>query len=377
MARVKQNAHGGDVYAASRELGRRVDRLIDFSASINPLGPSPKVWQALSQSRTALQHYPDPVCWDLRKTLALRWGCSLEEIVVGNGSTELIHVLPSVLDLRHLLIVGPTFSEYASAMSRAGGRVTMMCAERRQGYRPPLERVAALLNRTRPGDRGIDAVLLCNPNSPTGQACEAEAMMDLARMAERTRIWLIVDETFADYCEDRSILSTRSSFSRVIVLRSLTKFHGLPGLRVGYAVSVPAVIEQLRAHLPPWSVNAMGQIAATAAVGDAVHVAKSLSFMRKERARLTARLARLPGCRVFPSEVNFLYVELPPRWSAAAMTARLRHDGLLIRDCSAVPGLHAHSVRIAVRTRRENDRLVRALFRLLSFARMPRSEEQG
>lgn len=363
---MKKNGHGGDVYAASRELDRGINRLIDFSASINPLGPSPKVWQALSKARVALQHYPDPLCQDLRLVLATRWRCSADEIVVGNGSTELIHVLPSALGLRHLLIIGPTFSEYASAMALEGGRVTTLCAEREQGYRPPVERVAPLLSRKPSARRDIDAVLLCNPNSPTGQACDANAVLAAARFAQRRRVWLILDETFADYCQERSILFKRSSFSRVVVLRSLTKFYGLPGLRVGYAVASPTVIEKVQAHLPPWSVNVMAQAGAIAALSDASYEAKSLAFMRHERARLTARLARLSGCEVFPSQANFLLVELPRQWLAGEVTARLRQEGLLVRDCSSVPGINRHSIRVAVRTRRENDRLVTALSRLLA-----------
>lgn len=362
---MKTNGHGGDVYSASRELGRGVERLIDFSASINPLGPSPKVWRALSKARVVLQHYPDPACRDLRQALALQWHCPFEEIVVGNGSTELIHVLPSALDLRHLLIVGPTFSEYASAMSLVGGRVTTVCAERDRAYRPPLELIMALLCRRQPKHREIQAVLLCNPNSPTGQACNAEAVLDLARLAQRKGAWLIVDETFADYCQERSILPKRSSFSGLVVLRSLTKFYGLPGLRIGYAVAAPAVVERIRARIPPWSVNAMGQVAAVAALNDAGYVARSLSFMRKERARFAAKLARLPGCEVFPSQANFVFMELPRQWGASAVAAQLRPEGLLIRDCSSVPGLNAHSIRVAVRTRRENDRLLTALSQLL------------
>ncbi len=353
------------MYAASRELGRDVTQLIDFSASINPLGLSPKVWPALIKARLTLQHYPDPACWDLRHVLASRWRCSPQRIVVGNGSTELIRVLPSALGLRHLLIAGPTFSEYASAMSLAGGRVTMVYADRREGYRPPVEQVEAVLRRRRSASQKIDAVLLCNPNSPTGQACNVKAVLQLARCAQRKQVWLIVDETFADFCPERSIVPQSVSFSRVLVLRSLTKFYGLPGLRAGYAISNSDTIEKLQSHLPPWSVNAMAQAGAVAALNDAAYEAKSVSFMHKERARFTARLAGLPGCIVFPSQANFLLMEIPSRWSAAAMTSRLRRDGFLIRDCSSVAGLNAQTIRIAVRSRRENDRLAMALALLL------------
>jgi threonine-phosphate decarboxylase len=288
---------------------------------------------------------------------------------VGNGSSELIHALPRALGLRHLAVIGPTFSEYAEAMVRSGGQVTTILADRQQNYGLPLDRAIRLMkvsDRRRTGSHPIDAIVLCNPNSPTGQACEAGAMMQVARAAERHRLWLIVDETFAEYYEAGSILSQARGFTRVIVLRSLTKFYGLPGLRIGYAISQTKVCRQLRGQQPPWSVNAIAQVAAMAALKDDGHARRSLSFMVRERTRFTALLAGLPGCVVFPSHANFILMELPAGWRARNVTAMLRRDGLLVRDCSVVPGLHSRSVRVAVRTRRDNDRLVKALSDLLT-----------
>jgi threonine-phosphate decarboxylase len=362
------NGHGGDVYAASRELQRDIGHLIDFSASINPLGPSPNVWRAITQSRHLLQHYPDPECWMLRQALAAKWQRLPEHIVVGAGSSELIHALPRALGLHHLLVIGPTFSEYSKAMTLAGGQVTMVLAERRKNYAPPLDLALRLMRA--PKRRGetsheIDGVVLCNPNSPTGQVCDARAVMQVARVAERHGLWLIVDETFAEYYEGGSVISQASVLTHVVVLRSLTKFYGLPGLRVGYAIAPRKVSRQLHGQQPPWSVNAVAQVAALAALKDDGHARRSLSFMARERARFTALLARLPGCVIFPSHANFILMDLPVGWHAKDVTDMLRRDGLLVRDCSAVPGLHSRSVRVAVRTRRENDRLVKALSSLL------------
>ncbi|MEC4889943.1 MAG: threonine-phosphate decarboxylase CobD [Nitrospira sp.] len=365
MARLKARSHGGDVYAASRELQCDVTEVLDFSASINPLGPSPRVWRAITGARHVLSHYPDPDCWALRQALATQWQCESAQIVVGNGSMELIYALPHALKIDHLLVVQPTFSEYAASMVRHGGHVSQVCADRNEQYALPVERLCGLLHRQKNGPRAIDGVMFCNPNSPTGQACGAEAVLELARMAQRRGVWLIVDETFADYCPERSILSLAASLSRVVVLRSLTKFYGLPGLRVGYAVARASVARTLRGALPPWSVNAMGQVAALAALQDTAHARKSLQYVITERTRLAGLLAELPGCRVFPAHANYIFMELPRGWQARQMTERLRRDGLLIRDCSRVPGANARSIRIAVRQRRDNDRLLLALSRCL------------
>lgn len=365
MARLKAHPHGGDVYAASRELQCEMAQVLDFSASINPLGPSPLVWRAITGARHLLSHYPDPDCWALRQALAAQWQCDSAQIVIGNGSMELIAAIPRALKIERLLLVQPTFSEYAASMARAGGRVTQVYADRDEQYALPIDRLCGLLHRQKTGPRAIDGIVLCNPNSPTGQACDAGAVLALARKAQRRGVWLIVDETFADYCPERSILPLASSLSRVVVLRSLTKFYGLPGLRVGYAVAAAPVARALRESLPPWSVNAMGQVAALAALHDRAHARKSLRFVMNERSRLAGLLAALPGCRVFPGQANFLFMELPRGWQARKMTELLRQEGLLIRDCSSVPGTNARSIRIAVRPRRDNDRLLKALSRWL------------
>lgn len=369
MAPIKKPVHGGDVHAASRELGRDVTELVDFSASINPLGPSPKVWRAITGARHLVPHYPDPECWELRQALASRWRIEPARILMGNGSIELIYALPRALKINHLVLVQPTFSEYAASMARTGGRVTAMYADRAEQYALPIDRLCRLLERPAKGSRTPDGILLCNPNSPTGQACGADDVMKLARAAQRRGVWLIIDETFADYCPEQSILPLASAWSRVVVLRSLTKFYGLPGLRVGYAVAAPAVIQQLRRELPPWSVNAMGQAAALAALRDTAHARKSLRFVEKERTRMAKELAGLPGCTLFPAHANFLFMELPRGWHGRKLTEQLRREGLLIRDCSSVPGANRRSIRIAVRSRQDNDRLLKALSGMLSESR--------
>ena len=358
--------HGGNIYEAARELECRPTEVVDFSASINPLGPSPHVWKAIASSTHLLSHYPDPDCWDLRRALATFWRIDPGHLVIGNGSTELIDALPRALGIHRLLVVQPTFSEYAAAMTRAGGQVLSLYANRNDHYSIPMDRLHRAIEAGRSAGRSFDAVVLCHPNSPTGQACTGEEMVRLAKVAERQGRWLIIDESFADYCPDRSIVRRARLWPHVLVLRSMTKFYGLPGLRVGYAVSARTTIRRLQQQLPPWSVSVMGQVAAVAALDDVVHAQKSLTFMAKERERFHARLSMLPGCTVMPTCANYFLLELPPRRKAKTITQRLREHGLLVRDCSFVPGMNTRSIRLAVRTVQENDRLLRTLSRLLT-----------
>ncbi|HWF61594.1 MAG TPA: threonine-phosphate decarboxylase CobD [Nitrospira sp.] len=365
MPPLKTRLHGGDIYGAARELNRDPDEILDFSASINPLGPSSHVWKAITASRHLLSHYPDPHCWDLRQALATFWCTDPEQIAVGNGSTELIDVLPRALGIHRLLVVQPTFSEYAAAMRRAGGQATSLYADRSDQYAIPIDRLCRVMETGRSEGRSINGIVLCHPNSPTGQACSGDDVARLAAAARRRGFWLVIDEAFADYCPERSVLPHAASWPHVVVLRSMTKFYALPGLRVGYAVATPTVVRRLRRQLPPWSVSVMGQVAAVAALNDASHARQSLRFMAQERERFKMLLAALPGCLVLPTHTNYFLMELPRGRHAREMTEQLRNEGLLVRDCSSVPGCNARSIRLAVRSQQENNRLIQALSNLL------------
>jgi threonine-phosphate decarboxylase len=355
-------SHGGNVYEAARQGRRRLDQLVDFSASINPLGPSPRAIQSVRSGLSGIVHYPDPDCTALREALADRWHLAPDRFMIGNGSSELIYLLPLALSIRRALIVGPTFSEYERAVVAAGGKVTRVQADRRERFQPPIGKVARALQRDH---LSIDALFFCNPNSPTGSVVQTDEVLELAVPASRQGAWVIVDETFGEYCDRATILPQIARLPRVLVLRSFTKFYALAGLRIGYLVGPPTLLKGFRDRQPPWSVNQVAQGAALAALQDRAHAGKSLAFMKRERPRFARNLARLPGVTVFPSAANFLLIELPSGLRATACTNALRRHGVLIRDCSSVPGLNRRMVRVAVRLPGQNRRLVAALGRLL------------
>lgn len=364
----EKDRHGGDVHAAAREIGRPVKAILDFSASINPLGPSPRARRAMRAALAEVVHYPDRTCGELRDALAKRHGVPADRFLVGNGSSELLYLLAQALPIRHALVIGPTFSEYEQAVTAAGGRVTRLNARRTDRYRVPIERATAALRaegRDAAGRARLDALFLCNPNSPTGRAVDREAVLGLARAAGRRGIWTIVDEAFADYCEARSVLPRLGEAPRLIVLRSLTKFQALTGLRVGYLAAGPSLVARLARRQPPWSVNGPAQAAALAALADREHDARSLAAALRDRERFARALARIPGVTVFPSDANFLLVELPAGATAFRVAASLRREGVLVRDGSSVPGLNGRTVRLAVRSGGQNRRLLSLLRPLL------------
>ena len=355
---MTQPIHGGNIYKAARERRTPVDRMVDFSASINPLGPPATGLRAIRSALKQIVHYPDPDCWQLRQVLAQQCGVDPDMILVGNGSTELIHLLPRTLAIKSALIMGPTFEEYARALLDSGSSVRYVHAEQKERFRPPLQDVLRKCSAKR---SRFEALFVCNPNNPTGQVMNRSALRELAEVVDRQQGWLIVDEAFIDYCQAQSVVSMLHAYPCMMVLRSLTKFYAMPGLRIGYLVGASKVVDELKNRQPPWSVNSLAQEVALAVLGDEIYSTTSRTFMKHERSRFMRGLRTLSGVRVYPSDANFVLIELPDTTCAGEVTDRLAADGLLVRDCSMVPGLTAQMIRVAIRAAKDNRRLVAAL----------------
>jgi len=355
---MTQPIHGGNIYKVAQEQRIPVERIMDFSASINPLGPPASVLRTIRSALKQIVHYPDPDCWQLRQELSQQCGVNSDMILVGNGSTELIHLLPRVLGIKSALIIGPTFEEYAQALMATGSLVQYVHARREERFRPPVNDVLRELSakRTR-----FDAVFLCNPNNPTGQVMNRPAIYELAEMVERQHGWLIVDEAFIDYCQEQTVVSMLREHPRMVVVRSLTKFYALPGLRIGYLLGASKVVDQLKDRQPPWSVNSLAQEVSCAVLQDYAYAIKSRAFMKNERTRFVRGLRSLSSLRVYSSAANFVLIELPASICAGEVTDQLASERLLVRNCSTLPGLTTQMIRVAIRTVKENRRLLTAL----------------
>ena len=350
--------HGGNVYKVARERRISVGSIVDFSASINPLGFPKAGLRAIRSALKQIVHYPDPDCRQLRQSLAQQCGIDPERVLVGNGSTELIHLVPRALAIKSALVIGPTFEEYARALMDAGSRVQYVHARREERFRPPVKEVLRELSAKR---SRVDAVFLCNPNNPTGQVLNRSAICELAEAMTRRQGWLIVDEAFIDYCQKQSVASMLNEYPRIVVLRSLTKFYAMPGLRIGYLLGATKVVDRLKERQPPWSVNSLAQEVSCAVLRDHAYAMKSRAFMEHERSRFMRGLRALPGVRVYPSAANFVLIELPAWTSAGMVTDRLASERLLVRDCSTLLGLTTQMIRVAIKPAKENRRLMAAL----------------
>ena len=352
--------HGGIRPAQLRALGLNPADARDFSASVSPLGPPPALWPALQQ--VDLTAYPDPECLELREALRHHTGAPLASILVGNGSTELIHLLaraylspPPPGGRNAALILTPTYGEYAGACALAGAELFTHDARRDKGFSWDLEQAAALIQSRRPA-----LIFLCNPNNPTGIYLNQKEVLALAQAVAETGSLLILDEAYISFVADSwdalSLLDENCGIAHsLVILRSMTKDYALTGLRLGYSIAAPEVTARLAALQSDWSVNALAQVAGKVALADPEYLPQSRAAVAAAKTYLTGELTAM-GYTVFPAAANFLLVSVG---NAAALCQQLMRQGLFLRDCASF-GL-PDCIRIGIRSMPDCQRLIAAL----------------
>lgn len=338
----------------------RTAPLLDFSASINPLGPPASVLRVLRNELPSIAHYPDPECRELTERLATLHGVEPSQIVVGNGSNELIYAIARAFQPKRVAIAEPTYTEYLRASLAVGAKVDHWLAEGDDLGFSTFDPEAA------------DLVWLCNPNNPTGGMWTSSAggASYLARWIKaHSHTLFVVDEAFMDLRPDmilpRALPQTIDTYlaelSNLIVLKSFTKVYALPGLRLGYALMQRPLADRLRVQLVPWSVSSLAQAAGIAGLADQDYGYRTGMWLLEAADRLVADLKRLRRyLRPLPSQTCFILLRLK-RGTAPWLTARLAERGITIRDASNFVGLDDRYVRIAIRTPAENARLFAAL----------------
>lgn len=355
------NIHGGNIHAIAREKGIAARQLIDFSANINPLGFSPRVKKVLLNSRQLILHYPDRHAYDFINEISCFHGIPAQCILAGNGSTEFIFLLPRVLKPKKTLLIIPTFSEYESGIQKTNGTVSYFKTHESEEFAINTEK---LIKEVR---KGYDALYICNPGNPTGVLTGKETLRDIVKFAQHIGTTVIIDETFIDFTEEQSLKHTIQHCENLYILRSMTKFFGLPGLRAGYLLSCKGNIAKLREQQEPWTMNALAQYASIESLKDPRFIRNTILYIQEARNKLIRKLNKIPCLKIFPGAANYLLLRLDKSspMTVSALYENLLKKGIIIRKCDTFKGLNENFFRIAVRKYAENKILVRELARAL------------
>ena len=344
--------HGGNIHEIARE---KKMKFIDFSANINPLGIPEKIKSDLFKQFHQIKHYPDIRSFELRRQIAKYWGINPENILVTNGSVEGLYLLTQMYRPKNVCIPAPSFTEYEKAVKLIKSTIQTVYMRERDGFILDLGSL-----------KKADMLVIGNPNNPVGNYLlkKTDSLKNLPFKN------IVVDEAFMDFEEKArqpSLIQTACKSDKITVLRTFTKFFCLPGLRVGYLVSHQKNIKRLQQKQLPWSVNYLAQTAARMILNDKGFIKKSIKTINEERDYLASQLQNINSIKVFPSVTNFLLIKiLNKNITSKILRNALLNEEIIIRDCSNFRGLDNQYIRIAVRNRKENLKLVQAIKEVMS-----------
>ena len=353
-------SHGGDVWGFARKYNISLEEVLDFSGPINFLGPSPKALESVKQNAKLIRFYPDPNPVELRSEIAsyIGQGVDAENIILGNGSIELIYMIAEVFPCSFKAIIPvPSFTEYEKAALRVGGETIFV--QLPENFALENEKIKKAVTE----DTKI--VCICNPHSPSGTVYSRESVLDLVDFCHKKGIILSVDENYIEFTDkeqETTLAGYVKKYDNLFVIRSVTKFYGMPGIRFGYGIASENLIDELQTVRQPWSINSLAGFAALAAFKDTEFIENTKRTIAKERVQFAKMLSEIGELHVFPSETNFLLVKiLNSKLTSTRLKELVAEEGILIRDCSTFVGLDDSFFRVTVRSFKDNLVLVNTL----------------
>lgn len=356
---LKPCVHGGEVLDAASKTGLKREEILDFSSSVNPLGASEKALEAAKKAFEEIPAYPDSNANALRRAIASHYnGINENNVVVGNGSTELMYLFADVFLKKgeFALIPAPTFGEYEGAVKKSGENARFVRLNR--DFNVDLATFSREMS-------GAKIIFLCNPNNPTSILIPNEALTGIIEEALNQDSLVFLDEDFLEFVENEkelSLINKIKQYPNLFILRSFTKIYGLTGLRVGYGIASEEIVNLLLCAKIPWNVNCLAQAAAVAALNDEEHLRVTRRLIEKEKKRLLGELQSFKSFKVYPPDANFFFIDIRKSGlTASELAGKLLRQGILIRDCTSFHGLDPYFIRVAVKTPPENERLLEAL----------------
>lgn len=347
------SVHGADINSAAELYGLEADKIIDFSSNINPFIVD-SMDKIVAAGVGSLQKYPDIKYRRLRKNISDYLGVDDSQVIPGNGATEIIYLLMRNLRGR-LAIINPTFSEYRKGAELAGLSVVDFVMDWKKDFKLDLDEIYRRKDE-------FDSIFICNPNNPDGSVREIKKLLEFA---EKEGKLLIVDETFIEFAdseEERSLVNMVEKSKNLFIIRAVTKFFGIPGIRLGYGISSSReLLQKMYDEKEPWTINSFADSASDFIFKEEEYIRKSKEYFSKERVCMINEINKIDGIKAFNSDANFILVRFENRNVLDVKENLLKRAGLLIRDASNFIGLDSSFARVAIKNHEQNIVLVDAL----------------
>ncbi len=364
--------HGGNIYDMAQKLDCATSEIIDMSSNLNPFGPPPGLVTFLKENMNMITTLPEVDSKRAVYAFSNRYGIPSEHVLAGNGTTQFIYSLPPALEAKNVLILGPTYSDYADACILHGVNFVYSIAEESRAFKPDFNQIKSHIKK-------FDTIFICNPNNPTGVLIPATELESLCRSFPDKNF--IIDESYLPFinCSAKESMVTLD-LPNVIVLNSMSKIFRIPGLRIGFLISSNNIIKKIEKFLLPWNVNGLAQSAISYLMTHREEVyafiKKTITFIETERKIFNEKIKCASDIKLFPSTTSFILIRLYGKYNSDDICAFMSQDKILIRNCANFKGLSNRFVRVSLKTREINLMLAEKLLKLSrkSEARGQRSE---
>ena len=371
MNKEKTDFHGGNIYKIFRE--KNIDKILDYSSNINPYGLPENLKKEIFEKLFVLERYPDPDYIELREKIAEKNNLNIENIIVGNGATEIIFLFMKILSPKKVLIVSPTFGEYeraikASTLANDSLEINYFELKETENF------VLNVKNLETELENNYDLLILCNPNNPTGQFLKLKKLEEILKICEQKNTKLFVDEAFVEFVEDwenESIINSKENKENLFVIRAFTKFFAIPGLRLGYGICFNKnLLKKMLEKKEPWSVNNIADLAGQTVLDDENYIQKTKEWIKDQKKYMYENLNKIEGLRVYKTEVNFILLKIEDNLLEKGLDVKnlrkkMLEKGILIRDASNFIYLDKHYFRLAIKDKLNNEKVIESLSSIL------------
>ncbi|MDZ7673269.1 MAG: threonine-phosphate decarboxylase CobD [Halanaerobiales bacterium] len=357
-----EQIHGGNIEEVITKYNIKQSEVIDFSSNINFLGPPQKVLDKIKKELKDIDRYPEQNSEKLRCLFSEKFGKKKDNYIIGNGAVELIYILVNYLNPTKSLLLAPTFSEYEKALNTVNSKVEYHYLEKENNFNLDIEKLKKDLTDD------IDLFFLCNPNNPTGNYILKNEILDILEHNSKNDVFTVIDEAFVEFIDqDISALELVNRYDDLFVLRSLTKLYGLPGLRLGYGVGSQEIIEAMNCYKDPWNVNILAQKAGEVLINQDQYKIKSLKELDKEKQYLFEKLKQINSLNVYYPNANYLFIDLSSsKFNGTKLYEKLIRDSILIRKLNNYKGLDDNYIRIAIKDRKSNLKLLKVINKIFT-----------
>ncbi len=364
MLNHKDHFHGSDLEKIEAVYGIKKEDITSFSANVNPLGISPKMRESLIRHIDVITTYPDREYTALRSRIGEYIGAPAQNILVGNGSTELISLFIQMEHPKKALILGPTYSEYEREISLGGGTSLYYPLKEENDFILDAEDLKKYLNE------GLDLLVICNPNNPTSTSITRKTMRKILDECKRHDIFVIVDETYVEFAPDMDTIDCvplTHYYNNLVILRGVSKFFASPGLRLGYAVTGNMdLLKDINSHKDPWTINSLAAAAGEIMFTDTAYIQKTRDLISAERERIYQELCSWNSLKVYQPTANFILARIEREdVTADDLFDHAIRKGLMIRNCSTFPFLDNRYFRFCFMMPEQNTALLNCLKELL------------